>query len=398
MLMGLLCAEPCHTIASGNSNDPVVLVCGCDPVLCDTLYVEHDLLTSDPVVYIDAAYLRIEASGSLTGSSEVNITSTVDNFGLIDESWLDFFTQGYMRNTGVLVADFFIMSKDSCVNYGTFTVNDTSINGFGSSFYNYALMEVAVFGNLGFFDNVSVGSSLTAQYIEGRSLANYGTIYVSGAIRLSSIIENTGSIVTATLQVSTGLETHGTITCSDSLITGLPGLGSAEISKIFGGALVETNVFFNPEPCRVFGSGTMCISGESTNEGSIEGTLRICDTSPTSTEWPYLDVNTGIVESSVIVCQPGLCSVGIDEVSNAPQLLVYPNPSSDAVVFELGSSSVKSIELVDGSGRMIRIMQGPFYEQVTLQRMALEAGCYFVLAYDAQGSLTGRSQLVFINN
>ena len=88
-----------------------------------------------------------------------------------------------------------------------------------------------------------------AQYIEGRSLANYGTIYVSGAIRLSSIIENTGSIVTATLQVSTGLETHGTITCSDSLITGLPGLGSAEISKIFGGALVETNVFFNPEPC-----------------------------------------------------------------------------------------------------------------------------------------------------
>ena len=70
MLMGLLCAEPCHTIASGNWNDPAVWDCGCDPVLCDTLYVEHDLLTTDPVVYIDAAYLRIEASGSLTGSSE----------------------------------------------------------------------------------------------------------------------------------------------------------------------------------------------------------------------------------------------------------------------------------------------------------------------------------------
>ena len=92
MLMGLLCAEPCQTIASGNWNDPAVWDCGCDPVLCDTLYVEHDLLTTDPVVYIDAAYLRIEASGSLTGSYEVNITSTVDNFGLIDELWLDFFT------------------------------------------------------------------------------------------------------------------------------------------------------------------------------------------------------------------------------------------------------------------------------------------------------------------
>ena len=96
-------------------------------------------------------------------------------------------------------------------------------------------------------------------------MANYGTIHVSGAIKLSLIYENTGSIVATTLQVSTGLDTHGTITCSDSLITGLPGLGVAAISHVFGGALIETNVFYNPEAYRVLGSGTICISGESIN-------------------------------------------------------------------------------------------------------------------------------------
>lgn len=395
-MAGPVLAEACHTIASGNWNDSTVWDCGCDPSACDTLIVSHAMVATLPDTEINATFLRIEPAGSITSNGQLSVFGTLHNYGSIDVVRMWCFYSGTFRNYSNIVADVFINVKDTCFNFGSIQANDSIVNGWGRNMHNWSgVLQGNVILNLGMIHNLGATCSLMGAEYNGRLQSNEGSISIVGRVELSLLVQNSGSITAGSLHVLNGFENDGIIICTDSLINGVPEFQAISNNHI--NAIVETQNFLNHQSCEIRDQGTICISGTSINNGTLGNFAHICDTSPTTTEWPYLDVNTGIVESSVIICQLGLCSVGIGEYSNLAQLTVYPNPSSDAVVMELGSAAVKSIELVDGSGRIIRTMQGPFREQVTMQRMGLEAGCYIVMAYDAQGSLLGRSQVIFVD-
>ncbi len=65
------------------------------------------------------------------------------------------------------------------------------------------------------------------------------------------------------------------------------------------------------------GPGTLCIADSSENLGLLHPGLILCDATPTTPVWPYLDLNTGTVDPGVLVCPAGSCTVGIGVAGDA---------------------------------------------------------------------------------
>lgn len=68
------------------------------------------------------------------------------------------------------------------------------------------------------------------------------------------------------------------------------------------------------------GPGTLCIADSSENLGLLHPDLILCDATPTTNLWPYLDLNTGTVDPGVVVCPAGSCTVGI----GSPEAVAKP--------------------------------------------------------------------------
>ncbi len=386
----------CVTVSDGSWNDPAVWDCGCDIATCDTLIVSHAMQAAGPVTEINAAFLKVELTGSIIGEGQLSVFGTMYNYGMVDAVRLWFFSSGTLRNYNGLVADVFINVKDTCFNYGSIQASDSLVNGVGRNMHNWGTMVCGNFHALGGVHNLGSLATVTANKFWGTALNNEGAFYVDTKMQLS-IVYNYGSLDLGSFGTYNHFENYGTMLCSDSLVNGVPGFLTNSI--IGGNAVVQARIFVNPPDCNITGSGSLCISETSINEGSIEGNLHICDTSPTSIEWPYLDINTGTVVSFTSVCEVGYCSVGIDEQNAIGELVSYPNPSSGDVTIELGTIAqrVSSVTIFDAIGRLVGTIQGSFSERTTLHRNDLEPGTYEFRVGDRSGSVIAITRVIFVD-
>jgi hypothetical protein len=100
------------------------------------------------------------------------------------------------------------------------------------------------------------------------------------------------------------------------------------------------------------GPGTVCIADSSINAGSLQAGLVICDATPTTTQWPYLDVDQGTVDPGVLFCPPGSCSVAIAE-QHLSDLVVAPNPTSGLITVTGLGDAGGTWSMYDATGRML---------------------------------------------
>ena len=239
-----------------------------------------------------------------------------------------------MHNYNDMVADVIINVKDTFYNFGSIIASDSLVNGVDRNMHNWGNIDCGLFFAPGSIFNLTSSATVHSSNFWGTILINEGFFQVTAKMQLS-YVENTGTLDLGSFGMyGNGFENYGTMICRDSLVYGVPGFFTNSI--IGGNAIVQTWIFVNPPDCSITGSGSLCISETSINEGSIEVNLHICDTSPTSTEWPFLDVNTGTVVSFTSVCEVGYCSVGINEQNAIGELVSYPNP----VLAELPSNLV----------------------------------------------------------
>ncbi|MGZ3866517.1 MAG: T9SS type A sorting domain-containing protein [Bacteroidia bacterium] len=78
------------------------------------------------------------------------------------------------------------------------------------------------------------------------------------------------------------------------------------------------------------------------------------------------------------------CLVGVQTISNAINLQVYPNPSNDKITIVLGNNEHHNIQLTDVSGRTVRNYSCSQTE-FNIEKGELNAGMYLLKVTDAQG-------------
>ena len=76
-----------------------------------------------------------------------------------------------------------------------------------------------------------------------------------------------------------------------------------------GGVLQVEGNFTNM--AAVSGTGSICVYDITANEGTISGTVDICDFTPTTTTAPIVDANSGTIAPTVTYCTNSACATGI---------------------------------------------------------------------------------------
>lgn len=107
----------------------------------------------------------------------------------------------------------------------------------------------------------------------------------------------------------------------------------------------------------------------------------------------YIDTIQGYLNPR-IVCALGLPGcvpnpAGINEYSAASELSIFPNPSSTEINFSVqGSNTIKSVELYDVTGRMVKQVVGLNTQKYTIQRAGLATGLYISKIQLNKGSIS----------
>lgn len=105
----------------------------------------------------------------------------------------------------------------------------------------------------------------------------------------------------------------------------------------------------------------------------------------------YIDTIQGYLNPRM-VCALGLaeCSVvGIKENVNVSDITIFPNPSSTEINFSVnGSTTIKSVELYDVTGRMVKQIVGLNTQKYTVQREGLSTGLYITKIQLNKGSIS----------
>ncbi len=105
----------------------------------------------------------------------------------------------------------------------------------------------------------------------------------------------------------------------------------------------------------------------------------------------YIDTIQGFLNPR-IVCALGLAGCvpnGINEYSSASDISIFPNPSSTEINFAVnGSNTIKSVELYDVTGRMVKQIVGLNTQKYTIQREGLSTGLYISKIQLNKGSIS----------
>ncbi len=193
-------------------------------------------------------------------------------------------------------------------------------------------------------------------------------------------------------------EIEGNVTISGSDITNLNGLS---VVTSIGGDLY---IYYNDALTSLTGLNNINGSSISNLTISLNFLLSSC---AVQSICDYLAAPNGTIEihDNAIGCNSqeeveAACGIGVDNIISDNGMSVYPNPSSDQIVFkfDLIKPSKVKIEVLNNMGQIVSVMlkslsQGE--QQVIWNTKGLPAGVYFYrLIMDKQPTATGKLMVV----
>lgn len=393
-------AAVCSSVAAGPFQSASAWDCNCNPSACDTVIISHNITSAVDLTLINAL-LVVNDSGMLqvSGRLAVNAVNVVVN-GSMAATTMEWHLADSLINQGVLVADSFLFFEGDLVNYGSLDAQGY----FGVAFFPVSY-EVRNYGS------VQAGDVFCARYFLNQGLlvchnAHLMIYYSSmGSADAASVLmqstigigEQANFFVSDTLQIVQSFEDYGFVQCGH-FVNGWS-IGTAQ-SQVFAGGVLQCGTFLNQSNGFMSGPGTICIAGHSENHGTINAPITICDISLDVVAPPYMDVNTGGFLQPIAYCNGDACAtVEVQETSPAHGISLSPNPSVGNMLLDLdGSSDVARIELLDGLGRLVLVINAPYAGPMTITRDGLDAGAYAVVVRDSAGTVLTRAKAVFVDH
>lgn len=399
-ILGCLCvghgstasAQRCRSVQAGDLLAWDNWDCGCDPLYCDALELDHAMILGSDIS-IATAVVIVNAQGSLASTQRLDISARVENRGMISAPWMWFNGSDHLINTGRIEGDVVLLVKDSIYNGGEVLGHDSLVLGQYRPCYNEGSMSGAFYYGLGALFNVGTircDSSWTRNHFNFST----GLTEVTGNWFASGAFLNEGVVQVGSLQVVSGFDNHGSMSCSGSFLNG-SAFGGAD-SRLYEGASLFTGEFVNPLGAYFRGPGTLCVAGRSENHGVITAPITICDVTLVEPEAPYLDVNTGSFQQPIYYCTNPVCaSVSVPESAVVRGLRAYPVPAVDALSISVPGATA-TLMLFDATGRKVREVRGPFTAEVVLERNGEADGVYSAMGFSTEGACLGAARVVFV--
>lgn len=393
LLMTNASALTCTTVASGNFTDTNVWDCGCDPTLCDTLIIAHQLFAADDIS-LAGVTVYITPTGSLSGTFNLVLQGELINEGSLDVVKFNTLPGGDLRNLGTITCAVFVSVSDSSFNVGSITSSDSLVVGLYRPFQNDGVMITQVLYSLGPLTNLGAIESVSCL---ANPFFNSGTFSVEEMLFCTGSFWNEAEISAGHMTVLSGLDNFGEIIIHGLFTHGIDTIDSAD-GRLQANSTIRTRDFINSLGSEIRGPGQLCIEGYSENRGVLRGSLVICDLSPTMDVAPYLDVNTGTFWMSVTYCETSSCTwTSVSDETTESVVQINSNPAVDVLNIQLSSPSiaVARIEVRDLGGRLVQQLEGPFADHILLHRRGLAGGTYLIRVLQASGQAVATQLVVF---
>ncbi|MBL0129675.1 MAG: T9SS type A sorting domain-containing protein [Flavobacteriales bacterium] len=387
----------CHSVANGSFSDPGSWDCGCVPTACDTVVISHQLWIDGPLDFTSPV-LWITAEGVLSSNAVFRLlpdSRTVLVDGQLTAEHVLFATLDSVLVNGSIIADTLSIYNCTFTNRGFIDVPALlGVSFWCDYFFNYGQVVTDLLVSYSAFAN---DSAIVCTKAGMTDLYNTGNVTVNGSLLISSFLENGADAtlsISDTLLVVQYMDNYGYIGC-DQFING-DSVGTA-FSHIYTGGLLQCNGVINGENGYLYGPGTLCISGHSENHGLVSGPIRVCDTTPTNSTAPFMDVHDGSVFLPVYGCGGVACStVGVPEPIADALFVLSPQPAAESFTIRYKRfQDIGSVTLRDATGRAVRSINGPFGETILVQREVLRAGLYIVVINGRDGHPITSSKAIF---
>lgn len=367
LLLSLLCAgavlraqSTVSSVADGAWTAAGTWDCACVPQTGDTVVVQHAVGLPVDVVHLGGA-IRITTSGALIGSGPSGLWSNAP------------FTNAGQVSVHRLVLPEGNVWTDSLLNSGTIATTRMAVRRRGRNTGVITAIDSLVFDHCSFHNEATISSRVT--WVRDSLLWNNG-LFISYEL----VVDSTGlfhNVGTCRVLDHLAVRSNGNFTVAsgaaethvlgdadirwglnvwDALmrVDGRLHLNDAEVpiphlTFFVEGGRIHTRHFRNQG--WVAGPGMICIADSAENLGILHPGLTLCDATPTTFTWPYLDLNTGTVYPGVLVCPQGSCTVGAQDL---------PDRSSVRLIHVDGRWAVTGlhdgpagIELMDAAGRRL---------------------------------------------
>lgn len=405
--IALLCipathASQCMTVLDGLFLEPSTWDCGCDPLQCDTLIINHAISLS---VDLDLGPIALLVDqGSLTGPWRLHISGLLQNMGTVNVSRIRFSLPASVMNESTLLADQVTGITASFNNAGDMVLTD-SLDVFSTTHpSNSGTIEAPIVALATLFTNTGAVHC---------SRLHFGTLQNDGEVICRSIatpinpVFNSGLFHADTLEIGQYFENGASAHAESSMLYLTGGLDNYGVFRVYGvayngfmgqggdlqmftGASTEVQNYLGAAESILRGPGTLCIAEHSENHGTISGPIGICDISPNTTNLPYMDLHDGNVLPPVFGCSAGDCStVGMMENGMEPEPSVFPQPAFDSFSVGLGSvgSTLDRIQLISMNGKVSRTWSGPFGDEFRVAITGQASGIYVLKAFAPDGRI-----------
>lgn len=316
------------SVSNGNWNHPSSWNPASIPLSEDTIIVTHNLIIDERTEF-GATLLWIKTNGSLTGDSLFGLHGDFLNDGFIDLNNIIAIGDGNSSvNNGTIQGNHLIPGNLNNLNNGTIGTDTLTLS---EIFINNGTIATASLVNFGSASNNS-GATITAtdMTVSEDFKNNSGATITATNMTIGDGIfhnkVNAAITVTATLQILTICINDGDVSCFDL----------TQVATISGtnGKFCIANFFKNPQD-------------------SILGSVDICDATPA--QGLPDDVNFGYVANTVTLCAVGPCSTttSTNELNNAIDVNVYPNPSAGNFNINADAAKLSEIEIYNFQGKKV---------------------------------------------
>jgi hypothetical protein len=269
-------------------------------------------------------------------------------------------------NTNVVASE----NIDVVINYlivnEGYTLSSEFTFGLRGNLLNYGTIDIEILG-IGdgeFIINDGVLLSNTVATGNSESFENNGVIEVLTLAPTEALFENYGTIKAETVIVAELFKNHQAIFCEVAFETN----DESEFINEAGAALVTSSFLTyddatNNGDVSAFGwtheagivtgeTGKFCIEDCFVNRSTIEGTIDICDASPSE----MCDMQLGTIAASVTLCETSPCieNLSINSETQITEINVFPNPTNGIVTLDLSSlNKISSLHIYNMNGQSL---------------------------------------------
>lgn len=380
------------SVMDGDWEDPSTWDCSCVPGNSAHVQVDHYVFING-ILSKGSGSLTIGPTGAIDAFDPVFLGCEVTNYGYMS-LWGLYITWDPLpfENLGILDCWQLVNEREGFYNAFSLMVVDTLfnhaslINGPGGYVDGYAIVGAGLFENFNvasFFGHAEPDTwfiNHDTLDIHGSTGSGSRSILNEGHLSLHDMtidtLLNMGSINSWTTTLAAYYEGEGYwyfqpfgqdlfIGSAATMIVDAPGW-----INVSNGDLVVEGI--------LDGNGCVRVYGLTENQGTITGTIDLCDLSPTTTVPPILDVNAGTVTAGVTFCAGTGCITEIAERDPLSSIMIMPVPVNDRCEVRGIPPGHVNVKVLGVDGTPILSASGPADDRMILDLPNLAAGVYLV--------------------